>query len=81
MSFPANPPTLRSKLINPSMEKTSPTGLYNKDPQSSTLGQNLLKESAKILAEEGFDTFTLKKLAQNLQTTESSVYRYFDNKL
>lgn len=80
MSFPANPPTLRSKLINPSMEKTSPTGLYNKDPQSSTLGQNLLKESAKILAEEGFDTFTLKKLAQNIQTTESSVYRYFDNK-
>jgi AcrR family transcriptional regulator len=66
--------------MNVSMEKTNSTCLYNKDPQSSTLGQNLLKESAKILAEEGFDTFTLKKLAQNLQTTESSVYRYFDNK-
>jgi len=33
-----------------------------------------------MLGEDGFDAFTLKKLAHNLQTTESSVYRYFDNK-
>jgi AcrR family transcriptional regulator len=33
-----------------------------------------------MLGEGGFDAFTLKRLAHNLQTTESSVYRYFDNK-
>ncbi|WP_350126801.1 TetR/AcrR family transcriptional regulator [Imperialibacter sp.] len=28
----------------------------------------------------GFEQFTFKKLAKNLNTTESSVYRYFENK-
>lgn len=54
--------------------------LYIKDPLSSNLGLKLLEESARMLGEDGFDAFTLKKLAHNLQTTESSVYRYFDNK-
>ena len=58
----------------------STKNLFVKDPLSSVLGQKLLKESARMLGEDGFDAFTLKKLAQNLQTTESSVYRYFDNK-
>ena len=59
---------------------SSSKNLFVKDPLSSVLGQKLLKESARMLGEDGFDAFTLKKLAQNLQTTESSVYRYFDNK-
>jgi AcrR family transcriptional regulator len=34
----------------------------------------------QIIDEIGMERFTFKKLANTLQTTESSVYRYFENK-
>jgi AcrR family transcriptional regulator len=54
--------------------------LFLKDPESSALGRNILTTSVQIIDEIGMERFTFKKLANTLQTTESSVYRYFENK-
>ncbi|MEP5613574.1 MAG: TetR/AcrR family transcriptional regulator [Cyclobacteriaceae bacterium] len=54
---------------------------YNKDPQSSELGRNIVSIGIELLDELGFEQFTFKKLAERINSTEASVYRYFDNKL
>lgn len=54
---------------------------YNKDPQSSNLGKSIVSMSVELLDELGFEKFTFKKLAEKINSTEASVYRYFDNKL
>ena len=54
---------------------------YTKDPQSSELGRNIISASIEMLDELGFEEFTFKKLAERINSTEASVYRYFDNKL
>jgi len=54
---------------------------YSKDPLSSDLGRRIVGESIRLLDELGFEQFTFKKLAERIQSTEASIYRYFDNKL
>lgn len=54
--------------------------LYLKDPDSSDLGRSILRDSIRLIEEGGFDGFNFKRLAVQLNTTESSVYRYFENK-
>jgi AcrR family transcriptional regulator len=54
---------------------------FVKDPLSSDLGRRILKESIIMLDELGYEQFTFKKLALQIQSTEASIYRYFDNKL
>ncbi len=54
---------------------------YNKDPQSSELGRNIVATSIELIDELGFELFTFKKLADKINSTEASIYRYFDNKL
>ncbi|MEZ4720506.1 MAG: TetR/AcrR family transcriptional regulator [Flavobacteriales bacterium] len=53
---------------------------FNKDPETSDLGQAIIKESIDLLDEIGFESFTFKKMAAVLSTSEASIYRYFDNK-
>lgn len=53
---------------------------YKKDPLSSELGDKILQQSIELIDELGFESFTFKKLAANIQSTEASIYRYFDNK-
>lgn len=55
-------------------------GLYLKDPQDSALGRNMIKHSIILINELGFESFTFKKLAQEIHSTEASIYRYFENK-
>lgn len=55
-------------------------GLYLKEPQDSKLGRNIIKHSILIIDEFGFEYFTFKKLAQEINSTEASIYRYFENK-
>ena len=55
-------------------------GLYLKDPQDSVLGRNIIKHSILLINDLGFEAFTFRKLAQTIQSTEASVYRYFENK-
>ncbi|MCV9387195.1 TetR/AcrR family transcriptional regulator [Reichenbachiella ulvae] len=54
---------------------------FNKDPQSTDLGRSIISASIELMDELGFEHFTFKKLATKIQSTEASVYRYFDNKL
>ncbi|WP_019948494.1 TetR/AcrR family transcriptional regulator [Hymenobacter aerophilus] len=54
--------------------------LYLRDPQDTELGRRLVAESVKLLDEIGLEQFTFKKLAQRMESTEASLYRYFENK-
>jgi AcrR family transcriptional regulator len=53
---------------------------YLRDPQETTLGQRIIKHSILLLDEIGFEAFNFKKLAKRMNSTEASVYRYFENK-
>lgn len=54
--------------------------LYLRDPQSSELGQKIIGTSVKLIDKLGFEVFTFKKLADEIGSTEASIYRYFTNK-
>ena len=54
--------------------------IYIKDPESSDLGKKIIKHSIVMIHSMGMEAFTFKKLAIELGTTESTVYRYFENK-
>lgn len=54
--------------------------LYLRDPQSSDLGQRIVKESITLIDKIGFEAFTFKKLSIEINSTEASIYRYFENK-
>ena len=56
------------------------SSLYCKDPVSTDLGKKILKKSCVMINEMGFESFTFKKLSKELNTAESSIYRYFTNK-
>jgi len=55
-------------------------GLCLRDPKETTLGQSILKYSIILIDELGFEHFTFKKLATRINSTEASIYRYFENK-
>ena len=54
--------------------------LYVKDPETSELGRKILKNSIVLIDEIGFEAFTFKKLGEKINSNESSIYRYFENK-
>lgn len=54
--------------------------LYLRDPQETTLGKSIIKESIILMDNIGFESFNFKKLAKAMKSTEASVYRYFENK-
>jgi len=54
--------------------------LYVKNPESSALGKKIVKYSIILIDEIGFEAFTFKKLGTLIKSTESSIYRYFENK-
>ena len=54
--------------------------LYNKDPETSTLGRKIIENSIELIHEIGIEAFTFKKLGVKIQSNESSIYRYFENK-
>ncbi len=55
-------------------------GIYLRDPQDSALGRNIIKYSIFLIEDIGFESFNFKKLAQEMNSTEASIYRYFENK-
>ena len=57
----------------------SPT-LYSKNPDSTELGQKIISKSIDLINEIGFEKFTFKKLGEQINSPESSIYRYFKNK-
>jgi AcrR family transcriptional regulator len=54
--------------------------IYLKDPSQSVIGKNIIRYGIKMIHELGFESFTFKKLAQEIEITEATVYRYFENK-
>lgn len=55
-------------------------GLYVKNPQDSQLGRQIIEFSILLIDEMGIESFTFKKLAEKIHSTEASIYRYFENK-
>lgn len=54
--------------------------IYLKNPDSSELGKKIVSGSIDMIAEMGFEDFTFRKLAQEINSTEASIYRYFESK-
>ncbi|MGE3728421.1 MAG: TetR/AcrR family transcriptional regulator [Candidatus Sericytochromatia bacterium] len=54
--------------------------LFRKNPESSRLGTKLIDVALEYLVEQGLERLTFRKLAEQMQSTEASIYRYFTNK-
>jgi len=54
--------------------------LYLRDPEETELGRKILEHGILSIHSMGFESFTFKKLAKEIGTTEASIYRYFENK-
>ena len=54
--------------------------LFLRNPQHTLLGQNIIRVSIDMIDRLGFEQFTFKKLAEEIDSTEASIYRYFENK-
>ena len=54
--------------------------LFLRDPQESKLGKKIIEQGILLIDEIGLEHFTFKKLAERIQSTEASIYRYFENK-
>lgn len=54
--------------------------IYLRDPETSAIGKQLVKTAIDLIHELGFEQFTFKKLAAEIDSTEATVYRYFENK-
>jgi len=54
--------------------------LFLRNPEQSELGKKIILHSIQLIYKNGFEAFTFKKVAEDIGTTEASVYRYFENK-
>lgn len=54
--------------------------IYLRDPLHTELGKKIIEQSIVLIERLGFEEFTFKKLAIEIESTEASVYRYFENK-
>jgi AcrR family transcriptional regulator len=54
--------------------------LFLRDPDSTELGRRIIRHSITMIHDLGIESFTFKKLAEDINTTEASIYRYFENK-
>ncbi len=54
--------------------------LFLRNPEETELGRKIIQHSIVIIHKIGFEAFTFKKLATEIDTTEAGVYRYFENK-
>lgn len=52
-----------------------------RDPLETELGKKIVAEGLKLMDKIGFDAFTFKKLASQIDSTEASIYRYFKCKI
>jgi len=54
--------------------------IYLRDPEQTELGRKIVSKGIELIDDIGFEAFTFKKLAQEISSTEASIYRYFENK-
>lgn len=67
-------------MTYPSIQIIIDEKVYLKNPESSNLGKRIIQGAIEMIDSIGFEQFTFKKLAEQIQSTEASVYRYFENK-
>ncbi len=67
--------SILSKVVFEVKEQT-----FLKDPQTSDLGNRILETGIDLINEIGFDAFTFRKLAKEINSVEASIYRYFESK-
>ncbi len=54
--------------------------LFLRNPVETELGRKIIQYGIQLIHEIGFESFTFKKLAEDIGTTEAGIYRYFENK-
>lgn len=54
--------------------------IYLRNPENSEVGKLMVKKAIDLIFELGFEQFTFKKLAVEINSTEATIYRYFENK-
>lgn len=54
--------------------------LFLRDPEQTELGRKIIQHCILVIHKSGFESFTFKKLAEDIGTTEAGIYRYFENK-
>jgi AcrR family transcriptional regulator len=54
--------------------------IFIKDPDNSEIGRQIVKSAIDLIYDLGFEAFTFKKLAIEINSTEATIYRYFENK-
>ncbi|MBL7709693.1 MAG: TetR/AcrR family transcriptional regulator [Chitinophagaceae bacterium] len=54
--------------------------LFLRNPEHTELGKKIILHSIQLIHVNGFESFTFKKLAEDIGTTEAGIYRYFENK-
>lgn len=54
--------------------------LYIRDPESTETGKLIVAKGIELIHEVGFERFTFKKLAEKINSTEATIYRYFASK-
>ncbi len=54
--------------------------LYIRDPENTEIGKLIVEKGIELIYEIGFEQFTFKKLAQSIDSTETTIYRYFSSK-
>ena len=62
--------------INISIESS----FYCKDPESTELGKKIVQVGIELMDQLGYEAFTFKKLGVEINSNESSIYRYFESK-
>ena len=56
------------------------SSLCLKNPESSELGKKIVGKGIEMINEMGYESFTFKKLGEQIGSNESSIYRYFESK-
>jgi AcrR family transcriptional regulator len=54
--------------------------LYLRNPLETNLGKSIIKHAIILINEIGLEELNFRKLAEAMNSTEASVYRYFENK-
>jgi len=54
--------------------------IYLRDPLQTSLGRSMIREAIILFDEIGYENLNFKKLAARMNSSEASLYRYFENK-
>ena len=54
--------------------------IFLKDPESSELGKRIISGGIDMIEGMGFENLTFRKLGKEINSTEASIYRYFESK-